>query len=118
MGDLTKNLSRYEFACKCECGFDTIDYETLMALQAVRDYYNQPVKVTSAARCLRHNTRVGGKPNSLHLVGRAVDFTVAGVRPQEVQSYLAMKYEGEFGLGRYATFTHFDTRSGPAARWG
>jgi uncharacterized protein YcbK (DUF882 family) len=95
-----------------------MDYATILALQAVRDYYNQPITVTSGARCLRHNTRVGGKPNSQHLLGRAVDFTVAGVRPQEVQSYLAMKYEGKFGLGRYSTFTHFDTRSGPAARWG
>lgn len=117
MGDLTKNFSRYEFACKCGCGFDTVDFETLAALQAVRDYYNQPITVTSAARCAAHNAKVGGKPNSQHLLGRAVDFTVAGVRHHEVQAYLAMKYVGKMGIGRYATFTHFDTRSGPASRW-
>ena len=29
MGDLTKNISRYEIACKCGCGFDTIDIEVV-----------------------------------------------------------------------------------------
>ena len=31
MGDLTKNFSRSEFACKCGCGFDDID----LVLQSV-----------------------------------------------------------------------------------
>lgn len=27
MGDLTKNFNRFEFACKCGCGFDDIELQ-------------------------------------------------------------------------------------------
>ena len=40
MGDLTANISRYEIECKCgDCGFDTIDYQTVMIWQDVCDYF-------------------------------------------------------------------------------
>ena len=39
MGDLTKNLSRSEFACECECGFDTVDMELALAVQAIADLF-------------------------------------------------------------------------------
>lgn len=117
MGDLSKDFSRHEFRCRCGCGFNTIDWETLSALQELRDYYGQIVTPSSGARCEPYNRAVGGAPDSLHLYARAVDFTVAGVRPAEVQAYLSIKYPDRFGIGRYNTFTHFDTRSGPPARW-
>jgi hypothetical protein len=31
--------------------------------------------------------------------------------------HLEMKYPDRFGLGCYDTFTHFDTRTAPPARW-
>lgn len=119
MGDLTRNFSRWEFACFCGCGFDTVDYELVVALQELRDYYNQEVDITpkGGCRCPRLNNLAGGAENSLHLYGRAADFSVAGVRPQEVQAYLTLKYPGRFGLGRYSTFTHLDTRTTGPARW-
>jgi len=117
VGDLTQHFSRHEFACKCKCGRDTIDFLTLTLLEDVRDHFNQPITVHSAFRCPAYNAMVNGAENSQHLVGRAVDFVVTGVLPEEVASYLKWRYPGKFGIGSYKSFTHFDTRSGPAARW-
>jgi len=76
MGDLSKHFSRHEFACKCGCGRDTIDTETLKLCEIVREFVGQPVTVTSGHRCEAHNRRVGGGTRSQHLYGRAADLTV------------------------------------------
>ena len=45
MGDLTKNFNRFEFACKCGCGFDDIDLKVVQALQKLRDKLDKPIHV-------------------------------------------------------------------------
>lgn len=117
MGDLTKNFSRHEFACKCGCGFDTVDFELLTILQELRDHFGAPVIINSANRCKEDNLRVGGADNSQHLRGRAVDFVVEDVEPHRVQDYLIRQHSGRFGVGYGVTFTHFDTRTVGPARW-
>lgn len=116
MGDLTKNFSRSEFACKCGCGYDTVDFETVTILQEVSDEFGEPVKITSGCRCFHHNKMVGGKPSSQHLLGRAADIQVKNVDPAAVYEFLNRKYPNKLGLGEYDTFTHVDTRTGKA-RW-
>lgn len=118
MGDLSTHFSRAEFACKCGCGYDSIDYETLAILEDVRGHFGQAITVTSAHRCEEKNAEVGGAKDSQHLRARAVDFQVAGVSPADVQSYLRSRYQNIYGIGAYATFTHLDTRSNGPARWG
>ena len=107
-------FEKEEFACKCGCGFDTVDALLLEALREIRIYFGEPVHVTSAARCSNHNANVGGGLKSQHLVGRAADIQVKNTDPSDVADYAE-----DLGLsvGRYATFTHVDTRSGPPARW-
>lgn len=105
---------REEFACSCGCGFDTIDYELVKVLEAIRGHFDRPMKVTSACRCESHNRVVGGKSGSFHLKGRAADVQVEGI-PPNVVAELADDL-GVGGLGRYETFTHIDTRHGNA-RW-
>ena len=117
MGDLSSNFSRAEFACQCGCGFDTVDVELLLILQTMRDDLNATVTVTSACRCLAHNANVGGAENSQHTKGRAADVLVSGVSPTEVHRYIFNKYPDQYGLGKYQTFTHIDSRTG-RARWG
>lgn len=116
MGDLTKNFSRSEFACKCKCGYDTIDYELVVILQEVADHFDKPVKITSGCRCFNHNKMVGGKPESQHLLARAADIQVIDIDPSEVRAFLNSKYPNRLGIGSYETFTHVDTRKGKA-RW-
>ena len=114
MNLLSPYFKREEFACKCGCGFDTVDAVLLEALTAIRSHFNQPVVVTSGCRCEAHNTRVGGSKSSQHKKGRAADIKVKSTSPA-----LVADYAQELGLsvGRYDTFTHVDSRSGPPRMW-
>jgi uncharacterized protein YcbK (DUF882 family) len=89
----------------------------LAVLEDVRGNFNQIVTVNSAHRCPEYNASVGGGEFSQHPYARAVDFTVAGVSPLEVQGYLKFRYPRMYGIGAYNTFTHLDTRTNGPARW-
>lgn len=115
MGDLSGHFNRSEFACSCGCGYDTVDSVLLEALEAIRVHFGQPVTVTSACRCPSHNFDVGGAKGSQHKKGRAADIYVKSVAPADVASFAE---ELGMSVGRYASFTHIDSRSGPPARWG
>jgi uncharacterized protein YcbK (DUF882 family) len=117
MGDLSLNFSRVEFACKCGCGLNSIDTETLAALEEMRSHFQVPVSILSAHRCPSHNKKVGGAINSQHLYARAVDIKVTDKTPKEVYDYLNQRYPSKYGLGLYRTFTHLDTRTNGPARW-
>ncbi len=114
MGDLSRNFSRSEFACKCGCGFDTVDAELVNMLEQVREHFGQPITITSGCRCPDHNDTVGGKA-SQHLKGRAADFKVKATSAQVVQDYCDEAFP-DGGVGRYSTWTHIDSR-GVKARW-
>lgn len=108
---LSINFNREEFACKCGCGFDTVDTELIRVLENVRNNFDAPVHITSACRCPAHNESVGGSANSQHKLGRAADIVVQGVEPDDVALFLE-QIMSHGGVGRYSTFTHVDTRSG------
>jgi uncharacterized protein YcbK (DUF882 family) len=139
MGDLTKNFSRSEFACKCGCGFNTIDFELLTALQHCCDRLKTAlnkeitVGVNCGCRCKTHNDNLRKKfkdskgkegedtaENSQHIYGRAVDaqFFANGekIKPADIYDFFQSNYK-HFGLGSYLSFTHIDTRSTGQARW-
>lgn len=113
---LNKYFKRSEFACRCGCGTSTVDAELLQVITDVREHFGKPVAINSGHRCVNHNKKVGGAPNSVHLTGKAADIRVIGVNPSEVANYLDNKYPGQYGLGRYASFTHIDVRDGKS-RW-
>ena len=113
---LSKHFTRNEFACNCGCGSNTVDYALLVILEKVREHFGKPVTVNSGHRCAKYNALVGGAKNSQHVLGRAADIVVLGVSPQEVVKYLLETYPDQYGIGRYETFTHVDTRDW-RARW-
>jgi len=117
MGNLSKHFNRDEFACKCgKCGAIAVDKELVDVLEDVRTHFAKPLIITSSHRCTEHNKAVGGKSNSMHLTGKAADIQVSSVEPSLVQDYLLNKYRGEYGIGKYSTFTHVDVRD-YKARW-
>jgi len=121
VGDITKNFSRWEFACKCGCGFDDIDLCLVHRLQVVRDILDVPITVTSGCRCKAYNysDEVGGKPASLHLPdptdgkAKAVDWTVED--EEILMSAGRMLYDWSGGFHRYLDFIHTDI--GRKRRW-
>jgi uncharacterized protein YcbK (DUF882 family) len=117
MGDIAKNFSRDEFQSRDGApGYDSIDAETLRILQEIRDHFGRAIVVLSGHRSPAHNKAVGGAVNSQHLYARAVDIAIAGHDPDEVAGYITKAYPS-VSVGRYNTFTHFDTRTGGPAYW-
>lgn len=118
----SKHFKREEFACKgqkkgiCECNFDTVDAETLEVLEQIRFHFDKPVTIYSGCRCKEYNKHVGGSKQSQHMKGRAVDIGVKDVSPEKVHEYLIGKYPDKYGIGKYRTFVHIDTRN-YKARW-
>ncbi len=110
MGDLSKNFSRWEFSCKCDCGADTVDSELLAVLQDARSHYGKPIKINSGARCPINNEAVGGAPESQHLKFKAADIHVMDVPAEEVYRHFDEKYPTKYGIGKGHNFTHIDVR--------
>jgi uncharacterized protein YcbK (DUF882 family) len=114
MGDISVHFNRAEFACQCGCGFDTVDTVLLEALESIRNEFEKPIRVTSGCRCESHNASIGGALRSQHKEGRASDIKVKGISPRVVADFAEAL---GMSVGRYDTFTHIDSRSGPPARW-
>jgi len=113
---VSKYFKQSEFDCKCGCGQSVHSLELFQVLDDVREHFGVPVTINSGKRCIKHNQRVGGAPNSRHVVGDAADITVKGVLPSTVHKYLTMKYPDKYGIGKYKTFTHIDVRN-YKSRW-
>ena len=111
-----KGFSRDEFSCKCKCGFDTVDVETLFVLEELKRWLGKRVYITSGCRCHAYNAFMNGSKNSYHTQGRAADISVEDVDPIDVYGYLDRLYPDKYGIGKYKTFVHIDTRANKA-RW-
>lgn len=142
MGDLTKNLSRHEFTCRCGCGFDTVDIELPAKLQDVSDHFAKMserdvrIDITGPNRCQKYNdelrreyTESGGRygantaEHSQHIYGRAADFKLfyrdknEQIEPRLIYEWLDKMYGDEISLGLYVNRVHADTRTQGGARW-
>lgn len=106
MGDMTKNFSRKEFACKHLCGQDHIDEGLVTLLQEVRDNYGKSMRITSGVRCPDHNKAIGGVKGSAHERGLAVDIECLSSRDRYALLPLLWSRFDRIGIG--ATFIHVD----------
>lgn len=88
--------TREEFKCRCGeyhapyCnGFPVEPDRTLVELaDDVRAHFGRPANRTSGIRCQKHNADSGGKANSRHLYGKALDFWVSGVSGEKLLAYV------------------------------
>lgn len=106
---LSANFSVREFRCKDGSDKILICQETVDILQAVRNYFGQPVTINSAYRTPSWNKKVGGASSSQHVKGTACDIKVANVPSWAVAAYLEANYP-KHGIGFYSTFVHVDSR--------
>ena len=93
---------------------------TAEVLDALRERLGAPIQINSAYRSPGYNRAIGGESQSWHMQFRACDITASGVSAARVADAVQkMRDQGMFrgGIGRYASFTHVDTR-GVNANWG
>ena len=112
---ISKWFTREEMACKCGCGFDSIDVETLQLADECRDFVGVPITPSSVSRCAEYNQEIGGAERSQHIFARAMDLPVPD--PEALYEYLNENYPNKYGIGLYNTFVHIDTRTDGPARW-
>jgi zinc D-Ala-D-Ala carboxypeptidase len=96
-----------EVACRCGCGKTPTD-DFMKKLEQLREKFGRPMRVTSGARCLDHNSRVRGSEKSKHLDGIAADIDARGQDASDLFD-LAKEF-GFWGRGIAKTFIHLDTR--------
>lgn len=112
--NLSEHFQSGEFACKCGCGFDSVDMALVAALEDLRRVVGRPVRVNSGCRCAGQNHRTGGAEGSQHLLGRAADILIQDVPPVAV-GWIAKTLGCFSGIKIYGSWTHLDVREGP--RW-
>lgn len=95
-----------EFKCPC-CGQAKMDERLLRKVDRAREIAGIPFIVTSGFRCEKHNAEVGGKPDSAHLTGKAVD--VAYKNSRERFAIISSALEAGFNrIGIAENFIHLD----------
>lgn len=141
MGDLTKNLSRAEFACQCEdpeCHRTPVDFNLPGVIQDCADHFAHlearraptfervVIHVNSGYRCLEHNSAIGSSGSSTHVLGMAADHWMeyayhdrdrVRIPDDDIADYYELRYPDEYGIGRYDGRTHIDVRPDGPARW-
>jgi len=114
---LSKHFDSKEFDCRCGCGKNLTSPLLVEELEKLRKILlGRSIHVNSGTRCKEYNKKVGGKQHSQHLLGTAADIVVAGIVPSAVHSTLLHLFPNKYGIGKYASFTHFDVRASKA-RW-
>jgi uncharacterized protein YcbK (DUF882 family) len=70
-----KEITLSEVACKCRynCGFNAIPQRLADMFMVARRLFGEPIRITSACRCERHNRDIGSQPTSSHIKGLALD---------------------------------------------
>ena len=81
--------------------------ELLEILDEVREDYGKPIVITSGYRTEAHNESVGGKKDSSHLKGLAVDVACTTSRDRFELVRLFLEY-GITRIGIADTFIHID----------
>lgn len=113
---LSTNFTVKEFACKDGSDEIVINTDLVDKLQKARNYFGKPIIITSAYRTKTYNTKVGGSPNSQHILGYAADIYIAGVTPKQLYDYFNKLMPNTGGVGLYDGFCHVDVRA-KKSRW-
>lgn len=122
-----------ELACRCDraspsergtsarspgCRILLVDPRLLDLLERLRKALGSvPVEVTSGYRCPARNHAVGGRPDSIHLLGKAADVICRSVPFERLAREVAALSPPGLGIYRARRFVHVDVRENGPARW-
>lgn len=111
------NFTLKEARCKCGCSVIMLQITTLDSLHKVRSEYGKSIIVTSWARCKDWNAKVGGKADSYHLNGKAVDIKPGNSNDIDILETIARepfafvkRYLRENSDGSISEWLHCDIR--------
>ena len=103
---MSKYFKPSETRCKCGCGFD-VKPELLIVADKVREKCGFPLIVSSGARCIKHNSKVGGASKSSHKDGLALDISCTDSQKRMILIKVLLDLGVKrIGLGK--NFIHFD----------
>lgn len=91
-----------------DCGLAIINRQLLYCLYLIRRDFGKPIIVESWTRCEEHNQKVGGKVDSYHLNGKAVD--IRGKRKKDLDELELLAKRFFLSVKRYQTHLHCDVR--------
>ena len=91
------------------------------AAESLVDFCNinfpgKKITVTSCWRSTQNNNREGGKPDSRHLKGQAIDFKVNGISIIKLYQTVATKWNRGY-VGKYSTFVHAQIAGNPNKKY-
>lgn len=82
-------------------------------LQPIRDILNKPMIITSGFRNPKVNFLAGGKANSQHLEGKAADFNVKGMTPNQIINFIVKSgIEYDQLINEYDKWVHISFNKG------
>lgn len=125
MGDLTKNFSLKEFACRNDVWVPDMYMENVQELaknlQELAYFINVPIYINSGYRTPQYNKSISGSEKSQHLYAKAADIRAKNIKPvclhTIIEGLIKVGNMKQGGLGLYDSFVHYDIR-GIKARWG
>ena len=103
-----KYFSEEEFSCDGVNCWDKMSLELLIKLDLARTIAGVPFKINSSWRSIEANERTGGKANSAHLRGNAVDIACGG-SSDRFRILDALLAAGFRRIGISQSFIHCDT---------
>jgi hypothetical protein len=100
--DSFKPYDKESFKCKCGCGNTVSEFSLFIEfMNYLYEKTNNIYVISSGFRCTKHNKAVGGKIDSDHTKGLAVDIATPTIEDRSLVVYYAFK----FGVQRAIVYT-------------
>lgn len=115
-------FTEQELQCKCGCKTFSVGDGFIDHLNDLREAYGKPLYSNSCCRCKAHNTAIGGKPASFHLMDSedttgvdgcvAIDISIEGWAGNEKWRFVLLAMQKGWSVGVSPKgFIHLDRRA-------
>jgi len=127
MTRLSEHFVEDEFSCSCGCNeeFEVV-VSLVNLLEHIRNAVDEPIRITSGARCKKKNLSTAGAASGSWHIPRAKKLFASDITYADGQKinklnilrlYVLADDYGAMGLGLYNGRIHVDQRTAQRARW-